>query len=67
MKIKSKQASNAGVSRQCLKDKMSKGARNVDMKQFLEFFTHIGPLKGVNMSPQGASSQMKIIKIKLYI
>ena len=29
-----KQASNAGVSRQCLEDKMSKGARNVDIGNF---------------------------------
>ena len=29
-----KQASDAGVSRQCLEDKMSKGARNVDIGHF---------------------------------
>jgi hypothetical protein len=29
------QASNAGVSRQCLEDKMSKRARNVDIKRRL--------------------------------
>ena len=44
-----KQASNAGVSRQCLEDKMSKGARNADIKPFLVFFTHLGLRKGVNM------------------
>ena len=31
---KIKQASDAGVSRQCLEDKMSKGARNVDIGKF---------------------------------
>ena len=34
MKKKNKQASNAGVSRQCLEDKMSKGARNVEIGHF---------------------------------
>ena len=50
-----KPASNAGVSRQCLEDKMSIGARNVDIKPFLVIFTHLGPLKGVNMPSQGES------------
>ena len=31
---KQEQASDAGVSRQCLEDKMSKGARNVDIGKF---------------------------------
>ena len=31
---KPEQASDAGVSRQCLEDKMSKGARNVDIGHF---------------------------------
>ena len=39
-----KQASDAGVSPQCLDDKMSKGARNVYIKPFLIIFTHLGPV-----------------------
>ena len=54
VRSKIKQASNAGVSQQCLEDKMSKGARNADIKPFLVYFTHLGPLKGVNMYSQGA-------------
>ena len=46
---KGQQASDAGVSRQCLEDKMSKGARNVDIGKF----DITQPLKGSKYGSHG--------------
>ena len=48
-----KQASDAGVSLQCLEDKMSKGARNVDIGYFNITQSHEGP----NMDHRGQSDK----------
>ena len=60
---KNKQASDAGVSRQCLEDKMSKGARNVDIG---DFYTTRPPEMGQNLVTWGCMTNENIEKVHDY-